>query len=172
MWFAPLGTIPVCQCHLQHPSHHSGCLPGTACHTGDAKLKWVPASACLSSFAVCLASIYLIMPFSLSFLKCRVRAVFIEMKGLPMFRAIIKQEMKTCLRESGSNSTTFPTSFFWSQCKPSAQVEALLSRQHCLPSLCSYCVPLCGLSRHCQDITLLDCLIKWVFLKVGVHIVL
>ncbi len=157
MWFAPLGTIPVCRCHLQPPSHHSGGLPATACHTGDAKLKWVPASACLSSFTACLASFYLIMPFSLSFPKCRARAVFIEMSGLPMFHAIVKQEMKTCLRESGSNSTTFPTSFFHLSVK-----QALKLRASCTGStafrLCALIVSLCaGLSRHCQDITLLDC---------------
>lgn len=34
------------------------------------------------------------------------RAVFIEIKGMPVFFGIVKQEMKTCLRGSGSNSTT------------------------------------------------------------------
>lgn len=146
MWFAPLGTIPVCQCHLQPPSHHSGGLPATACHTGDAKLKWVPASACLSSFTACLASIYLIMPFSLSFPKCRGRAVFIEMRGLPMFRAIVKQEMKSCLRALGAIQQPSLLPFFNLSVKQALKLRPSYTSSTAF-RLCALIVSLCAASQ-------------------------
>lgn len=131
------------------------------------------ASVSRSSFkayALCLASISLIIPFSLSFLECRVRAVFIEMKGLPMFCAIVKQEMKTCLRESGSNSTVFSTSFF------NLGVKQVLKLSPSYPGsaafhLCALIVSLCKASQDTARI-LHKNVKKRSFFKVGVHTVL